>query len=193
MVVVEQTLSTTSLRKLEVRDLSVVHDDGLEDRGHCVARLVGCLLVGEVLDHILLHRLHDVGLSDGGEDGELLSAEGDDRHGIGCSNMAAERVLVRDVGRDLQSRDGERGQGQSSNGDAPDGSQEVLVGRGLVANFTEQGASSQLNMSEVSDGVVNRRGSVTSGDEPEEENQCHCQRNSQETQWLTWRLYPCTC
>lgn len=87
----------------------MLHDHSLIRCSNRMAGLVVCRVIRKVLHSIILERLQDIGLRHSSEDGDLLRAEGDDRNWVRGTDMAAEGVLVRDVGGDLQSGDGEAG------------------------------------------------------------------------------------
>ncbi len=155
LVVVEQALSTQPLRKVEVSGLRMLHHHRFVDGGNRMPRVSVGSGIHEVLDRMLRPRLNNIRLRDRSENGDLLGPEADD--GLRRNaHFTTEGVLVCDVSRYLGSREGERSQSKSPDGDSPDGDEEVIVRRGLVANGSEEGPLRETDLSEVRNGVVDR-------------------------------------
>lgn len=147
----------------------LLHNSGLPNRSNGMALLVRRARVRKVASGVLQPRLKYIRLRDGVEDRNLLCAERDDRHRVRGANLAANGVLVRDVGGDLHRGDGKGGEGQRADGNTPHRDEEIVVTRRLGSNLAEETPGGYLDIGEVSDRVVDRSGTVTSGDEPVEE------------------------
>lgn len=142
------------------------HDCSLEYRSHRVAALVVGRVVREVLNGITLKGLQDICLRDSIENRNLLRAEGDNGYWVRCTDMPAQGVLVRNVRGNLQRGNSKTGQGKSADGYTPDSLQEVLMGRGFIADWAKKSPRREYDIVEVGDGVVYWGRSVTSRNEP---------------------------
>lgn len=128
LIILEQTLRTTSFNKRVMGGLAVLRHHSLEDGSKGVAKGERRIIIHEVLDDILLQRLKNVGKGHGSEHGDLLGAERKDRHGVRRAYAAVDRVLVRNVGANPHAREANNCKCQSADSDAPDTSEELFVG-----------------------------------------------------------------
>lgn len=99
----------------------MLHDNSFVDGCDSMTSWVTGDRVSEVLDGIFGQSLNNICLSNSGEDWDLLGAERNNGNGIGRSNLSAEGVLVSNVCSNLGSRQCERSESKSADGDTPNG------------------------------------------------------------------------